>query len=168
MARRIGDRPRPSFAFDRAAEETWGVEDPGFWVGERNEWILPTPPTRPVDRWCLWRTKGLRPSGSGQSPPEDKDAAIFPRPLRQPLRNDSSPGFYDSSAHIWLSFSPDMTPGATITSCCTPAAAPGETPIRSALARAAGDCRGLAAALSRRTADAGRMHLSSRPRVAGA
>ncbi len=107
--------PRPSFAPDplNHSEEAWGVEDPRLtWVEERGEWIIaytaysPSGPMVSLARTADFKSfTRLGPV----MPPEDKDAAIFPRRfgnryamIHRPVSGGSS------GAHIWLSFSPDM------------------------------------------------------------
>jgi predicted GH43/DUF377 family glycosyl hydrolase len=107
---------KPSFAPDpeNYPEEAWGVEDPRLtWVEERQEWIIAYTAYSPSGPLVsLARTKDfvtftrLGPV----MPPEDKDAAVFPRRfgnryamIHRPVSGGSS------GAHIWLSFSPDLT-----------------------------------------------------------
>lgn len=106
---------KPSFFPDPTnySEEAWGVEDPRLtWVQERDEWIIaytaysPSGPlvslmgTKHFD--TFWRLGPVM-------PPEDKDAAIFPRRfdgryamIHRPVSAGSS------GAHMWLSFSTDL------------------------------------------------------------
>jgi predicted GH43/DUF377 family glycosyl hydrolase len=106
----------PSFAPDPTdfPEEAWGVEDPRLtWVEERNEWIIAyTAYSSSGPLVSLATTKDFRTfTRLGPAmPPEDKDAAIFPRRfgnryamIHRPVSTGSS------GAHIWLSFSPDLT-----------------------------------------------------------
>ncbi len=105
----------PSFAPEPTSfpEERWGVEDPRLtWVEERNEWIIAYTAYSPSGPMVsLASTKDfLSFSRLGPvMPPEDKDAAIFPRRfdgsyamIHRPVSTGSS------GAHIWLSFSPDL------------------------------------------------------------
>lgn len=107
---------KPSFAPDSKdfPEETWGVEDPRLtWVAERDEWIIAyTAYSSAGPMVSLACTKDFTSfSRIGPvMPPEDKDAAIFPRRfgdryamIHRPVSEASS------GAHIWLSFSPDLT-----------------------------------------------------------
>lgn len=106
--------PKPSFSTDpTSAEETWGVEDPRLtWVEERGEWIIAYTAYSPSGPMVsLARTKDFTSFArlGPVMPPEDKDAAIFPRRfgnryamIHRPVSGGSS------GAHIWLSFSPDM------------------------------------------------------------
>lgn len=105
----------PSFAPDLElhSEEEWGVEDPRLtWMEERQEWIIAYTaysPSGPLV--ALARTKDFTSfSRLGPvMPPEDKDAAVFPRRfggryamIHRPVSSGSS------GAHIWISFSPDL------------------------------------------------------------
>lgn len=106
---------KPSFAPDleHHSEEAWGVEDPRLtWVEDRQEWIIAYTaysPSGPLV--ALARTKDFTSfSRLGPvMPPEDKDAAVFPRRfggryamIHRPVSAGSS------GAHIWLSFSSDL------------------------------------------------------------
>lgn len=108
--------PKPSFAPDaeRFLEEEWGIEDPRLtWVAERDEWIIAyTAYSSSGPMVSLARTKDFKTFArmGPVMPPNDKDAAIFPRRfngryamLHRPVSTGSS------GAHIWLSFSPDLT-----------------------------------------------------------
>jgi predicted GH43/DUF377 family glycosyl hydrolase len=105
----------PSFAPDLRgrSEEAWGVEDPRVtWIEDRNEWVIaytafsPSGPMVSLARTSDFVTfDRLGPV----MPPEDKDAALFPRRfggryalIHRPVSAGSS------GAHIWLSFSPDL------------------------------------------------------------
>ncbi|MEK6797595.1 MAG: glycosidase [Planctomycetota bacterium] len=107
--------PQPSFAPDPGSpEEIWGVEDPRLtWVEERDEWIIAYTAYSPSGPMVsLARTKDFASfSRLGPvMPPEDKDAAIFPRRIGNRYAMIHRPVSAGSSgAHIWLSFSPDMT-----------------------------------------------------------
>lgn len=105
----------PSFAPDlrHRTEEAWGIEDPRLtWVEERGEWIIAYTAFSPSGPMVsLARTSDfLRFDRLGPvMPPEDKDAALFPRRfggryamLHRPVSAGSS------GAHIWISFSPDL------------------------------------------------------------
>ena len=76
---------KPSFAPEpeNFTEEAWGVEDPRLtWVAERDEWIIAYTAYSPSGPMVsLARTKDFTSfSRMGPvMPPEDKDAAIFPR-----------------------------------------------------------------------------------------
>lgn len=106
---------QPSFAPDiaRHPEEAWGIEDPRLtWVEDRKEWLIAYTafsPSGPLV--CLARTtdfvafERLGPV----MPPEDKDAALFPRRFGNRYAMIHRPVSAGSSgAHIWLSYSPDL------------------------------------------------------------
>lgn len=107
--------PTPSFTpAPGNPEELWGVEDPRLtWVAERNEWIIAYTAYSPSGPMVsLARTRDFTSfSRLGPvMPPEDKDAAIFPRRFGNRYAMIHRPVSAGSSgAHIWLSFSPDMT-----------------------------------------------------------
>jgi predicted GH43/DUF377 family glycosyl hydrolase len=107
---------KPSFPPDpeNYLEEAWGVEDPRLtWVAERNEWIIAyTAYSTSGPMVSLARTKDFVTfSRLGPvMPPDDKDAAVFPRRIGgryAMLHRPVSAG--SLGAHIWLSFSPDLT-----------------------------------------------------------
>ena len=106
---------KPSFAPDLGghSEEAWGVEDPRLtWVEDRQEWIIAYTAYSPSGPLVsLARTKNFTSfSRLGPvMPPDDKDAAVFPRRfggryamIHRPVSAGSS------GAHIWISFSPDL------------------------------------------------------------
>lgn len=107
---------KPSFPADpiNFPEENWGVEDPRLtWVADRNEWVIaytaysssgPLVSLATTQDFVAFSRLGP------VMPPEDKDAAVFPvrfgdryAMLHRPVSGGSS------GAHIWLSFSPDLT-----------------------------------------------------------
>lgn len=105
----------PSFAPDliNHSEEAWGIEDPRLtWVEDRGEWLIAYTafsPSGPLV--CLASTRDFAKFErlGPVMPPEDKDAALFPRRfggryamIHRPVSAGSS------GAHIWLSFSPDL------------------------------------------------------------
>jgi predicted GH43/DUF377 family glycosyl hydrolase len=107
--------PVPSFAPEtkRFAEETWGVEDPRLtWVAERDEWIIAyTAYSQRGPMVSLASTKDFNTFTrlGPVMPPEDKDAAIFPRRIDGRYAMIHRPVSAGSSgAHIWLSYSPDL------------------------------------------------------------
>jgi len=94
-------------------EEAWGVEDPRLtWVEERNEWVIAYTAYSPSGPMVsLARTKDFKSfSRLGPvMPPEDKDAALFPRRFGKRYAMIHRPVSAGSSgAHIWISFSPDL------------------------------------------------------------
>ena len=107
---------KPSFAPEPAnfPEEEWGVEDPRLtWVAERGEWVIAYTAYSPSGPLVsLMTTKDFTSFTrlGPVMPPEDKDAAVFPvrfgnryAMIHRPVSAGSS------GAHIWLSFSPDLT-----------------------------------------------------------
>ena len=107
--------PKPTFPPDPAnyAEEAWGVEDARItWVADRAEWIITYTSFSPIGPLVsLASTVDFKTFVrlGPVMPPEDKDAAIFPRRfggryamIHRPVSAGSS------GAHIWLSFSPDL------------------------------------------------------------
>jgi predicted GH43/DUF377 family glycosyl hydrolase len=107
---------KPSFPPDpdNFSEEAWGIEDPRLtWLEDRQEWIIAYTAYSPNGPLIsLASTKdftSFRRLGPVM-PPEDKDAAVFPRKfggryamIHRPVSTGSS------GAHMWLSFSPDLT-----------------------------------------------------------
>jgi predicted GH43/DUF377 family glycosyl hydrolase len=106
---------KPSFTPDpeNYAEEEWGVEDARLtWVEDRGLWIV---------AYTAFSHGGPLVSLAGTTdfvtfsrlgpamPPEDKDAAVFPRRFGNRYamihRPVSAGGF---GAHVWISFSPDL------------------------------------------------------------
>jgi predicted GH43/DUF377 family glycosyl hydrolase len=105
----------PSFAPDPAnyAEEAWGVEDPRLtWIEDRGRWIITyTAYSSSGPLVSLAETKDFSSFNrlGPVMPPEDKDAAVFPRRFGNRYAMIHRPVSADSSgAHIWLSFSPDL------------------------------------------------------------
>ncbi|HMF17899.1 MAG TPA: hypothetical protein VKE98_11870, partial [Gemmataceae bacterium] len=105
----------PSFVPDPSnrPEEAWGVEDPRLtWVEDREEWVIAyTAFSHSGPMVSLARTKDfVHFTRIGPvTPPEDKDAAVFPRRFGDRyamIHRFVSPG--SSSAHIWICFSQDL------------------------------------------------------------
>jgi predicted GH43/DUF377 family glycosyl hydrolase len=107
--------PQPSFVPDpeNYSEEAWGIEDARLtWVEDREAWIIAyTAYSQSGPLVSLAETKDFVAfSRLGPvMPPEDKDAAVFPRRFGNRYamihRPVSTGGF---GAHIWISFSPDL------------------------------------------------------------
>lgn len=106
---------KPSFPADPVnfSEEAWGVEDPRLtWVEDRKEWIIAYTaysPNGPLVALATTKDFVTFTRLGPVMPPEDKDAAVFPRKfggryamIHRPVSGGSS------GAHIWLSFSPDL------------------------------------------------------------
>ncbi|HET7726466.1 MAG TPA: hypothetical protein VFK54_03990 [Candidatus Limnocylindrales bacterium] len=97
---------------DRDPEETWGCEDPRLtWLPEQEAWAIAytaysrrgplvslalSPDFRSVHR--------LGPA----LPPENKDAALFPRRFDGRWAMIHRPSPLRGGAHMWISFSPDL------------------------------------------------------------
>lgn len=106
---------QPSFASDPTShsEEIWGVEDPRLtWVEDQSRWIIAYTaysPRGPMVSLAATEDFTSFSRIGPVMPPENKDAAVFPRRfgnryamLHRPVAAASS------GAHIWLSFSPDL------------------------------------------------------------
>ena len=99
---------------DRHPEELWGIEDPRItWLEELDQWAVAyTAYSKGGPLVSLATTEDFKTFERLGSimPPEDKDAALFPKKfkgrwamLHRPVAG--SPSF---AANIWLSFSPDL------------------------------------------------------------
>ena len=107
--------PQPSFAPDPAnyPEEASGVEDPRVtWIEDRGLWVIAYTAYSPSGPLVsLAETKDFIAFNrlGPVMPPEDKDAAVFPRRFGNRYAMIHRPVSAGSSgAHIWLSFSPDL------------------------------------------------------------
>ena len=93
-------------------EEAWGIEDPRITkIG--NEYLIAYTGVSPGGPLvCLASTEDFRSfeMRSTVSPPEDKDAALFPEMFhdRYALIHRPVSSYSHGEAHIWISFSPDM------------------------------------------------------------
>jgi predicted GH43/DUF377 family glycosyl hydrolase len=97
---------------DRHPEEIWGCEDPRLtWLAERNEWAIAyTAYSRRGPLVSLAMTsdfRDVRRLGPAM-PPEDKDAALFPRRFDGRWAMVHRPSPLRGGAHMWISFSPDL------------------------------------------------------------
>ena len=97
---------------DRHPEEIWGCEDPRLtWLPERNEWAIAyTAYSRRGPLVSLAMSTDfteVRRLGPAM-PPEDKDAALFPRRIDGRWAMIHRPSPLAGGAHIWISFSPDL------------------------------------------------------------
>lgn len=106
--------PTPLLSPDGGAhpEEIWGCEDPRLtWLPEREEWAIAyTAYSRrgPLVSLALTRDfREVRRLGPVM-PPEDKDAALFPRRFGGRWAMIHRPTPMRGGAHMWLSFSPDL------------------------------------------------------------
>jgi len=97
---------------DRHPEEVWGCEDPRLtWLPEREEWAIAyTAYSRRGPLVSLATTRDFRTVErlGGAMPPEDKDAALFPRRLDGRWAMIHRPTPMRGGAHIWVSYSPDL------------------------------------------------------------
>jgi predicted GH43/DUF377 family glycosyl hydrolase len=97
---------------DRDPEETWGCEDPRLtWLPELEEWAIAyTAYSRRGPLVSLATTRDFRSVRrlGPVMPPEDKDAALFPRRFGGRWAMIHRPSPLRGGAHMWLSYSPDM------------------------------------------------------------
>jgi predicted GH43/DUF377 family glycosyl hydrolase len=98
---------------EECPEEVWGVEDPRItWLEDRNEWIIaytaysyggPLVSLASTKDFSTFKRLGP------VMPPDDKDAAVFPRRFKgryAMVHRPYSTGKF--GAHIWISYSPDL------------------------------------------------------------
>ncbi len=108
--------PQPTFAPDpeNYPEEVWGVEDPRItWIEELNQFaVVYTSYSTSGPLVSLAVTKDFQSFERKGSvmPPDDKDAALFPRRFngRWALIHRPIATFPTNRANIWVSFSPDL------------------------------------------------------------
>ena len=97
---------------DHHPEEIWGCEDPRLtWLHERDEWgISYTAYSRRGPLVSLAMTRDFRTVHrlGPAMPPEDKDAALFPRRFDGRWAMIHRPSPLRGGAHMWLSYSPDL------------------------------------------------------------
>lgn len=97
---------------DQDPEETWGCEDPRVtWLPEREEWVIAyTAYSRRGPLVSLATTRDFRTVRrlGPATPPEDKDAALFPRRFDGRWAMIHRPSPLRGGAHIWISYSPDL------------------------------------------------------------
>ena len=97
---------------DRDPEETWGCEDPRLtWLPEREEWAIAyTAYSRRGPLVALAMSRDFRSvQRLGPAlPPENKDAAVFPRRFGGRWAMIHRPSPLRGGAHMWISFSPDL------------------------------------------------------------
>lgn len=109
---RFASRPSLAPDPDHHPEEIWGIEDPRVtWLPERGEYAIAyTAYSRrgPLVSLAVSRNLERFHRVSVAMPPEDKDAALFPRRFggRWALIHRPTPLL--GSAHIWVSYSPDL------------------------------------------------------------
>jgi predicted GH43/DUF377 family glycosyl hydrolase len=97
---------------DHHPEEIWGCEDPRLtWLPEREEWAIAyTAYSRRGPLVSLAMTRDFRTVDrlGPVMPPEDKDAALFPRRFDGRWAMVHRPSPLRGGAHMWISFSPDL------------------------------------------------------------
>lgn len=97
---------------ERYPEEIWGCEDPRLtWLPERDEWAIAyTAYSRRGPLVSLAMTRDFRAVErlGPVMPPEDKDAALFPRRVDGRWAMIHRPSPLRGGAHMWISFSPDL------------------------------------------------------------
>jgi predicted GH43/DUF377 family glycosyl hydrolase len=97
---------------ERYPEEIWGCEDPRLtWLPERQEWAIAyTAYSRRGPLVSLAMTRDFRTVDrlGPVMPPEDKDAALFPRRFDGRWAMIHRPSPLRGGAHMWISFSPDL------------------------------------------------------------
>ena len=109
---RFDRKPLLSSRGDQDPEETWGCEDPRLtWLPEREEWAIAyTAYSRrgPLVSLAMTRDfRRVRRLGPAM-PPEDKDAALFPRRFGGRWAMIHRPSPLRGGAHMWISYSPDL------------------------------------------------------------
>ena len=109
---RIDDAPTLRPDPERHPEELWGIEDPRIvWVPELGRYVVTyTAYSRAGPAVSLAVTEDFRTferMGLAQ-PPEDKDAALFPRRFKGRWAMIHRPVSGAHAGHMWLSFSPDL------------------------------------------------------------
>jgi beta-1,4-mannooligosaccharide/beta-1,4-mannosyl-N-acetylglucosamine phosphorylase len=97
---------------DQDPEETWGCEDPRVtWLPEREEWVIAyTAYSRRGPLVSLATSRDFRTVRrlGPAMPPEDKDAALFPRRFDGRWAMIHRPSPLRGGAHMWISYSPDL------------------------------------------------------------
>jgi len=157
---------------DHYPEEVWGIEDPRItWLPEREEWAIAyTAFSRRGPLVSLAVTRDFRHFHrlGPAMPPEDKDAALFPRRIDGRWALIHRPTPLAGPAHIWLAFSPDLRHWGDHTLPPAPRAkARGGTPKDRAGTATPRDARGMADALPRCPFDGERLALSGGTRAPG-
>jgi predicted GH43/DUF377 family glycosyl hydrolase len=104
--------PRPTLEPDaRYKEECWGIEDPRIvWLAERQEYAITYVSFSrggPLISLVLTRDFQSFHRVGPLLPPEDKDASLFPRLIRDRYVLLHRP-IIRGEAHIWISTSPDL------------------------------------------------------------
>ncbi len=109
---RFDPEPLLRSELERTPEEIWGCEDPRLtWLPEREEWAIAyTAYSRRGPLVSLATTHDFRTIRrlGPVMPPENKDAALFPRRIDGRWAMIHRPSPLRGGAHIWMSFSPDL------------------------------------------------------------
>ncbi len=96
----------------RYPEEIWGCEDPRLtWLPEREEWAIAyTAFSRRGPLVSVAMTRDFRTVDrmGPVMPPEDKDAALFPRRIGGRWAMIHRPSPLQGNANMWISYSPDL------------------------------------------------------------
>jgi len=109
---RFDDTPLLAHGLPGRQEEIWGCEDPRLtWLPELGEWAIAYTSYSPlgplVSLAMTVDFKEVRRLGP-VTPPEDKDAALFPRRIGGRWAMIHRPSPLRGGAHMWISFSPDL------------------------------------------------------------
>ncbi len=109
---RFDARPLIEPETDLHPEEIWGCEDPRLtWLPELHQWAIAyTAYSRrgPLVSLALSEDLTAVHRLGPVMPPEDKDAALFPRRIDGRWAMIHRPSPMRGSAHIWISYSPDL------------------------------------------------------------
>jgi len=108
--------PSPSFVPDhhKYPEELYGIEDPRVvWLEELNQWAITfTAYSHGGPLVAMACTKDFRTFErlGPVMPPDDKDAALFPRRFdgRWVMIHRPSAALFGGRVHMWISYSPDL------------------------------------------------------------
>lgn len=108
----VGGRPALPFLAEEYPEEIWGIEDPRItWVPELERYAVAAAVySRGGPGVGLYLTSDFREFDrlGMVLPPEDKDAALFPRRFDGRWALIHRPISANGRAHMWISFSPDL------------------------------------------------------------
>jgi beta-1,4-mannooligosaccharide/beta-1,4-mannosyl-N-acetylglucosamine phosphorylase len=109
---RFDARPLIAPEPDKHPEEIWGCEDPRLtWLPELDQWAIAyTAYSRRGPLVSLAMSKDLTAVQrlGPVMPPDDKDAALFPRRIDGRWAMIHRPSPLRGFAHIWISYSPDL------------------------------------------------------------
>jgi predicted GH43/DUF377 family glycosyl hydrolase len=109
---RFDETPLLAPGLNGRQEEIWGCEDPRLtWLPELEEWVIAYTSYSPLGPLVSLATttdfREVRRLGP-VTPPEDKDAALFPRRIGGRWAMIHRPSPLRGGAHMWISFSPDL------------------------------------------------------------